>query len=208
MGCGMGGCYSCVVPRPAAAPAATSCARASTGPVFDASTVVWDALPRRDTEMADLSVQLGSLQLRNPLIAASGCFGYGVEYADAVDLAVARRRGRQGALPRRARRPSAAAHRRDAGRHAERDRPAGHRRASLRRARSCPSCAGSARRRSSTSADRRSTSTARSRACCRTHEGVARDRAEHLLPEHQGRRHPVRLQPDGHVRRRQRACAR
>ena len=35
----------------------------------------------------DLSVSLGSLTLPNPLIAASGCFGYGVEYADAVDLA-------------------------------------------------------------------------------------------------------------------------
>jgi len=35
----------------------------------------------------DLSVQIGSLRLANPLMAASGCFGYGVEYADAVDLA-------------------------------------------------------------------------------------------------------------------------
>src|SRR5438046_6887378 len=34
----------------------------------------------------DLSVRLGSLTLRNPIIAASGCFGYGVEYADIVDL--------------------------------------------------------------------------------------------------------------------------
>jgi dihydroorotate dehydrogenase (NAD+) catalytic subunit len=34
----------------------------------------------------DLSVTIGSLRLANPLIAASGCFGYGVEYADAVDL--------------------------------------------------------------------------------------------------------------------------
>ena len=34
----------------------------------------------------DLSVQIGSLTLANPLIAASGCFGYGVEYADVVDL--------------------------------------------------------------------------------------------------------------------------
>src|ERR671934_80138 len=34
----------------------------------------------------DLSVRLGSLTLKNPLIAASGCFGYGVEYADIVDL--------------------------------------------------------------------------------------------------------------------------
>src|SRR5258705_2991117 len=35
----------------------------------------------------DLSVMIGSLTLPNPLIAASGCFGYGVEYADVVDLA-------------------------------------------------------------------------------------------------------------------------
>ena len=34
----------------------------------------------------DLSVSLGSLQLKNPLVAASGCFGDGVEYADVVDL--------------------------------------------------------------------------------------------------------------------------
>jgi dihydroorotate dehydrogenase (NAD+) catalytic subunit len=34
----------------------------------------------------DLSVQIGSLTLKNPIIAASGCFGYGVEYADTVDL--------------------------------------------------------------------------------------------------------------------------
>jgi dihydroorotate dehydrogenase (NAD+) catalytic subunit len=34
----------------------------------------------------DLSVTIGSLHLRNPLMAASGCYGYGVEYADAVDL--------------------------------------------------------------------------------------------------------------------------
>ena len=34
----------------------------------------------------DLSVAIGSLTLKNPLMAASGCFGYGVEYADAIDL--------------------------------------------------------------------------------------------------------------------------
>src|SRR6476659_6038479 len=34
----------------------------------------------------DLSTRIGSLTLKNPLIAASGCFGYGVEYADLVDL--------------------------------------------------------------------------------------------------------------------------
>jgi dihydroorotate dehydrogenase (NAD+) catalytic subunit len=35
----------------------------------------------------DLTVQIGTLTLKNPIIAASGCFGYGVEYADIVDLA-------------------------------------------------------------------------------------------------------------------------
>lgn len=36
--------------------------------------------------MADLTVRIGSLTLKNPVIAASGCFGYGVEYADAFDI--------------------------------------------------------------------------------------------------------------------------
>jgi dihydroorotate dehydrogenase (NAD+) catalytic subunit len=34
----------------------------------------------------DLTTPLGPLTLKNPLIAASGCFGYGVEYAEVVDL--------------------------------------------------------------------------------------------------------------------------
>lgn len=34
----------------------------------------------------DLSVQIGSLRLANPFIAASGCFGYGLEYASTIDL--------------------------------------------------------------------------------------------------------------------------
>ena len=38
--------------------------------------------------MTDLSVQIGSLRLANPVIAASGCFGYGVEYAGVVDLSL------------------------------------------------------------------------------------------------------------------------
>jgi len=34
----------------------------------------------------DLSVRIGSLQLSNPIIAASGTFGYGIEFAHLVDL--------------------------------------------------------------------------------------------------------------------------
>ncbi|MEP7309270.1 MAG: dihydroorotate dehydrogenase [Acidobacteriota bacterium] len=36
----------------------------------------------------DLSVRIGSMTLKNPLIAASGCFGYGVEYADVFDISI------------------------------------------------------------------------------------------------------------------------
>jgi len=36
----------------------------------------------------DLSVHIGKLTLKNPVIAASGCFGYGVEYAGVVDLSL------------------------------------------------------------------------------------------------------------------------
>jgi dihydroorotate dehydrogenase (NAD+) catalytic subunit len=36
--------------------------------------------------MADLSVQIGKLTFRNPVLMASGTFGYGLEYADFADL--------------------------------------------------------------------------------------------------------------------------
>lgn len=36
--------------------------------------------------MVDLSVNIGSLKLKNPVLTASGTFGYGEEYADFVDL--------------------------------------------------------------------------------------------------------------------------
>jgi dihydroorotate dehydrogenase electron transfer subunit len=44
MGCGMGGCYSCVVrvTRGAGSHLVRSCLE---GPVFDAASIVWDALP-------------------------------------------------------------------------------------------------------------------------------------------------------------------
>ena len=36
--------------------------------------------------MADLSVNIAGLQMKNPVMTASGTFGYGTEYADFVDL--------------------------------------------------------------------------------------------------------------------------
>ena len=35
----------------------------------------------------DLTTEIGALTLKNPVIAASGCFGYGLEYGRVVDLA-------------------------------------------------------------------------------------------------------------------------
>ncbi len=37
-------------------------------------------------EGPNLSVELGPLKLKNPVIAASGTFGYGTEYARMVDV--------------------------------------------------------------------------------------------------------------------------
>src|SRR6478736_9301129 len=36
--------------------------------------------------MTNLSVSIGTLTLKNPFMAASGCFGYGLEYAEAIDI--------------------------------------------------------------------------------------------------------------------------
>ena len=36
--------------------------------------------------MADLNVNIGDLQLKNPVMTASGTFGYGLEFADFVNL--------------------------------------------------------------------------------------------------------------------------
>ena len=36
--------------------------------------------------MAKLDVNIGALQLKNPVMTASGTFGYGLEFADFIDL--------------------------------------------------------------------------------------------------------------------------
>ncbi len=45
-----------------------------------------DERPRRPTGPPDLSVSFAGLRLKNPVIAASGTFGYGVEFEDIVSL--------------------------------------------------------------------------------------------------------------------------
>jgi len=36
--------------------------------------------------MVDLKVKLGKLQMKNPVMTASGTFGYGTEYSDFIDI--------------------------------------------------------------------------------------------------------------------------
>ena len=36
--------------------------------------------------MADLSINIGSLRMKNPVMTASGTFGYGEEYADFMEI--------------------------------------------------------------------------------------------------------------------------
>ena len=36
--------------------------------------------------MAKLNVNIGALNLKNPVMTASGTFGYGVEFEDFIDL--------------------------------------------------------------------------------------------------------------------------
>ena len=36
--------------------------------------------------MTDLGVRVGGVALRNPVLTASGCFGYGLEYDDFFDV--------------------------------------------------------------------------------------------------------------------------
>ena len=36
--------------------------------------------------MADLNVNIGELRMKNPVMTASGTFGYGLEFADFIEL--------------------------------------------------------------------------------------------------------------------------
>lgn len=46
----------------------------------------WTGFQHKATDMADLRVKIGSLELRNPVMTASGTFGYGREYDSLTDL--------------------------------------------------------------------------------------------------------------------------
>ena len=141
MACGFGVCLGCAVPR-ADGTIALVC---RDGPVFEAGQV--DVGGRAVSADVDTRVDLGGIALRNPVLTASGTFGYGTEFAPFFDLT------RIGGIvaksltlePRQGNQP--AAHRRDAGRHAERDRPRERRRRRLHRREAASARRGRRRRR-------------------------------------------------------------
>ena len=148
----------------------------------------------------DLAVDLGrGLVLANPILVASGTFGYGIEYGDVVDDPAARRDLLQGHDAEAADRQPHAPRDRDARRHAQLDRPPepGRRRGHREVRRHVDRLEGAGdreRRRRVGRGLRRGRAPARRRARRRRH------RAEHQLPERRQGRAPVRDRRGGRRR--------
>lgn len=93
MACGLGACLGCTVKT---TEGNKRCCK--DGPVFDSRildfsvtpSAVTSPLPRWEPlqkgETLDLSVNVAGVQFKNPLIAASGTFGYGLEYSSVFDV--------------------------------------------------------------------------------------------------------------------------
>ena len=238
MGCGVGTCLGCVVRMQSAGRRAAALplrlhggpgVRRARGGVAGRGRLRGARAPRSRRRAMSLAVDVGALRLKNPLIAASGTFGYGVEYEDVLDLSTLGGLVSKGlyleprdgcATPRIVETPSGPA---------ERHRPAGRRRARLRRRRAARPRAPTTPPCSSTSAATPSTSTRRSRASLDDGRGRGRARDQHLLPQREEGRDGLRRRPEddprgrgrgaqGHAaardpqalaqRRRHRACSR
>lgn len=95
MACGLGACLGCTIKT---SQGNKRCCK--DGPVFDAeildfspsNSVVTKPLPRRnplsENESPDLRVKVAGVEFKNPVIAASGTFGYGSEYSSVFDVSV------------------------------------------------------------------------------------------------------------------------
>ena len=87
MACGVGACLGCTI---ATTQGNKRCCK--DGPVFDGATL--DFTPPKDRPIRlpplpsepDLSVDIAGVRFSNPVIAASGTFGYGSEYASVFDV--------------------------------------------------------------------------------------------------------------------------
>ncbi len=96
MACGVGACMGCALPIE---PTGTSTSKLTIlcdqGPVYDAAEPDWAALeqqsrsasaPSRRVERAVVSTIFAGIEMANPVVLASGTFGYGAEYGRIIDL--------------------------------------------------------------------------------------------------------------------------
>lgn len=85
MACGMGVCLGCTVQT---VEGYKRCCK--DGPVFAGQKIIFDdPLPpqkRNAVGVIDLSVNVGGLRLKKPVIASSGTFGFGTEYESVFDI--------------------------------------------------------------------------------------------------------------------------
>lgn len=89
MACGVGACLGCTITT---SEGNKRCCK--DGPVFDGAILDFTPpanrpvklLPLSENEMPDLSVTVAGVHFENPVIAASGTFGYGSEYKDIFDV--------------------------------------------------------------------------------------------------------------------------
>ena len=117
------------------------------GPVFDAHgdrlggpTVSHESAEEPSPTSIDERVDFAGISLRNPVLTASGTFGYGTEFGPFLDLETDRRVRRQEPDPRTAIRESTPADRGDAGRNVECDQHRERRRTRRFSKRSCRRC--------------------------------------------------------------------
>lgn len=92
MACGVGVCLGCTIKT---TEGNKRCCK--DGPVFPGEILTFeDTLPKvsewhddicdDDSDIPDMSVEIAGVKLKNPVIAASGTFGYGIEYQDLIDI--------------------------------------------------------------------------------------------------------------------------
>ena len=79
MACGFGVCLGCAAPLRDGGFALVC----RDGPVCPRDAVAWESLA---VSAVDTRVNLGGIALRNPVLTASGTFGYGTEFAPFLDL--------------------------------------------------------------------------------------------------------------------------
>lgn len=103
MACGVGVCVGCMTPLACASGTGLRLAAVcAAGPVFSATELDWAAIEREHAPVVvrdrsepsaagepavDLRVDLGGIPLANPVVVASGTFGYGAEYHRVIDVA-------------------------------------------------------------------------------------------------------------------------